>query len=88
MGVYLVRWAFSDRLSVIPCALLLNETSHALEHRIFFTCIRPKILTTHDEVVEKLVHYDSLRKWIEQGVLVIHADETAPGTPQFIYYEI
>ena len=40
---------------------------------------------THDEVVSKLVHYDSLRKWIEQGVLVIHAGETAPGTPQFIY---
>jgi len=43
---------------------------------------------THDEVVKKLVHYDSLRKWIEQGVLVIHADVTAPGLPQFIYYEI
>lgn len=38
-----------------------------------------------DEVVSTLVHYDSLRKWIEQGVLIIHAGETAPGTPQFIY---
>jgi len=43
---------------------------------------------THGKVVEKLVHYDGLRKWIEQGVVVIHTDVTAPRLPQFIYHEI
>ena len=50
-------------------------------HHVDFYCLS----VTHSGILSVLTHYESLKKWIENGVLVIHSDEAAPGISRVVY---
>ena len=64
-------------ITSLPSAVEILKTTSSLQHLTIGICFDDY----HSK--RKLSRYKSLKKLIEEDVLVIHADETAPGNSRF-----
>jgi hypothetical protein len=56
---------------------MLAEASAPFHHIDLYTVV-PSL-----EYTQNLRHYEGLKKLIKQGILIIHAEQTAPGISRF-----
>ena len=79
IGICLEAHSFWAKLDFAPLKALAKSPASFHHIDLYVRDI------THTRIVSKLSRYKGLKKLIEQGVLIIHAEETAPGNSRYVW---